>query len=203
MDSRPDPPDPAAARGTSPAPPGRAAPPAPPAETIAAFSVFYRAFTPTLVGFLIWQGVRPADAVEITQDAMAAAFRAWERIEHPEAWARRVASRTYARRIADLAEDLVAEVPEACSPLLGDPSVLDAVVGRHEVLRLLALLPPRQRQVMAWTVDGFAPGEIAEELKMEPDAVRSSLYKARRTLARHVGPSEGGRIRAGGGGIRA
>lgn len=195
MDSRPDPPDPAAARGASPVQPSRTSSSSTSAETIAAFSAFYRAFTPTLVGFLIWQGVRPVDAVEIAQDSMATAFRSWEGIEHPEAWTRRVASRTYARRIADLAEDLVAEVPEARSPLLGDPAALEAVIGGHEVLRLLELLPPRQRQVMAWTVDGFTPDEIAEELKMKPDAVRSSLYKARRTLARHIDPSEGGGIR--------
>lgn len=164
----------------------------PSADTVTEFSAFYRRFVPTLVGFLIWQGVQQADAVEIAQDTMAAAFQSWRGIDHPEAWTRRVASRAYARRIADLAEDPVAEVPEAHSPLLGNPSDLDAVIGRHEVLRLLKLLPPRQRQVTAWAVDGYAPAEIAQELKMEPDAVRSSLYKARRRLARHIGPSEGG-----------
>ncbi|MEX5637514.1 sigma-70 family RNA polymerase sigma factor [Parafrankia sp. FMc2] len=191
MDSRPDPPEPVSAPRIAPA---RASGPS--ADTVAAFSGFYRRFVPTLVGFLIWQGVRQADAVEIAQDTMAAAFQSWRTIDHPEAWTRRVASRAYARRIAALAEDPVAEVPEARSPLLGNPGDLAAVIGRHEVLRLLELLPPRQRQVMAWTVDGFAPSEIAQELKMEPEAVRSSLYKARRTLAGHVDPSKGGESRA-------
>ncbi|WP_018505336.1 sigma-70 RNA polymerase sigma factor region 4 domain-containing protein [Parafrankia discariae] len=152
MDSRPDPPEPTAAPRAIPA---RASGPS--AATIAAFSAFYRDFTPDLVGFLIWQGVPHTDAIEITQDVMAEALRAWEGIEHPQAWTRRVASRAYAKRIASLAEDPVAEMPEAPSPLLTNPADLDAVVGRHEVLRLLALLPPRQRQVMAWTVYGRSP----------------------------------------------
>lgn len=187
MDSRPDPPEPAAAPRAIPARPS-----GPSAATVAAFSAFYREFTPDLVGFLIWQGVPHADAVEIAQDVMAEALRAWERIEHPQAWTRRVASRAHAKRIATIAEDPVAEVSEAPSPLLTDPAELDAVVGRHEVLRLLALLPPRQRQVMAWTVDGYSPAEIAQELKMKVEAVRSSLLKARRALAHHMNLSEGG-----------
>lgn len=192
MDTRPDPPDSASTEKSVPARPWSASPLSMSPDTITAFSTFYRAFAPDLVGFLIWQGARPADAAEIAQEAMTAAFRSWGSIDSARAWTRRVASRAYARRIASVEEDLVAEIPEARSPLVSDPSALDSVVGRHEVLRLLALLPPRQRQVMAWTVDGFAPGEIAEELKMEPEAVRSSLYKARRTLAQHLDPSEGG-----------
>ncbi|MEX5634856.1 sigma-70 family RNA polymerase sigma factor [Parafrankia sp. FMc2] len=189
MDSRPDPPEPSATSRAAPAPLSGLS-----ANTVAEFSAFYRRFVPTLVGFLIWQGVRQADAVEIAQDTMVIAFRSWDRIDRPEAWARRVASRAYARRIADLAEESVAEVPEARSPLLGSPADLDAVIGRHEVLRLLDLLPPRQRQVMAWAVDGYTPGEIAQELRMEPDAVRASLYKARRALAGHVDPRRGGEL---------
>lgn len=192
MDSRPDPPEPVTAREALSARPRPDSSPSPSAETITAFSAFYREFVPILVGFLIWQGARPTDAADIAQETMAAAFRSWESIDNPQAWTRRVASRAYARRIASVDEDLVADVPEARSPLIGDPSAVDAVVERHEVLRLLALLPPRQRQVMAWTVDGFAPSEIAAELKMEPDAVRASLYRARRALAREVDPPEGG-----------
>jgi RNA polymerase sigma-70 factor (ECF subfamily) len=63
---------------------------------------------------------------------------------------------------------------------------LDARVGRHQVIEQLGLLPPRQRQVMAWTFDGYTPAEIAEELGLSSATVRGSMRKARNTLARHV-----------------
>lgn len=152
----------------------------------AAFSAFYRASTEKLVAFLMWQGARPADAIEIAQDTMAAAYRSWDHIAHPRAWVRRVASRGYARRIASLEEDLVETPPEQRTPLLRADSDPDVLIERHEVLRLLALLPSRQRQIMAWTFDDYSPAEIAQELGMPSDAVRSSLRKARRTLAGHL-----------------
>jgi RNA polymerase sigma-70 factor (ECF subfamily) len=156
-----------------------------PSERVAAFSAFYREFVPTLVAFLVWQGARLPDAADIAQETMTRAYRDWEHIETPSGWARRVASREYARRIASIAEDPVSEMPDT-NPLLRPGADVAAFEQRHEVLRLLALLPPRQRQVMAWTYDGYTPMEIAEELKIEPEAVRSSLRKARRTLARHL-----------------
>ncbi|EIV96338.1 RNA polymerase sigma factor [Frankia sp. QA3] len=189
MDSRIDPPDPAALHGTTPTGPVAGELAGPSATKVAEFSIFYRAFVPKLVNFLVWQGVRPADAAEIAQDTMTMAFRDWDRIRHPEAWTRRVASRAYVRRIASLPEDLVVDVPEPTSVLVRDSNSLDAVVERHEVLRLLALLPPRQRQIMAWHCDGYTPAEIAEELGMNSGAVRANLYKARRTLASQILPA--------------
>lgn len=158
-----------------------------PAPTVdEAFSAFYRRFTPTLVAFLIWQGARLPDAVDLAQDTMSKAYRCWSTIHVPEAWARRVASREFARQIASVEEDPVDEIPEhSCLlPLLTD------VIGweqQHEVLRMLDRLPPRQRQVMAWTLEGYSPAEIAKELQITGEAVRTSLKKARKALAQYLG----------------
>lgn len=73
-----------------------------------------------------------------------------------------------------------------CSLLLSATNV-EAWEQRHEILRLLAGLPPRQRQVLAWTLDGYTPAEIAEVLAITPEAVRASLMKARRALAEYLG----------------
>jgi RNA polymerase sigma factor (sigma-70 family) len=160
-------------------------PQAQPTQATTAFSAFYQEFVPTLVAFLLWQGARLHDAADIAQDTMDQAYQYWERIENPHAWVRTVASRAYARRIASIdVENPVAEVPEAS--LLPSRVDVAAFEERHVVLRLLALLPPRQRQVMAWTYDGYKPAEIAKELQIQPEAVRSTLRKARRTLARHL-----------------
>jgi len=152
----------------------------------AAFSAFYRAFVPTLIAFLVWQGARLPEAADVAQETMIQAYKHWATIEHRAAWARRVASRAWARRIASIGEDLVEQVPEH-NPLVLSTTDVTAWEQRHEALRLLECLPLRQRQVMAWTLDGYTPTEIAGELKITPEAVRSTLYKARRTLANHLG----------------
>lgn len=157
-----------------------------PAPTVdAAFSAFYRQFTPTLVGFLIWQGARLPDAADLAQATMSEAYRHWSTIREPKAWARRVASRALARQIASIEEDSVGEIPEH-STLLPPQTNVTAWEQQHEVLRVLALLPPRQRQVMAWKLEGYTPAEIAEELKITGEAVRASLMKARKALAQHL-----------------
>lgn len=169
-------------RPSTGAPPRQAPPPPPPTDT--GFGSFYRRFVPTLVAFLLWQGARLSDAADIAQETMIAAHQHWQTIRYPEQWTRRVASRTFIRRATSIEEVPVDEIPDG-APLL--PLHIDVAAWEHrEVLRVLALLPPRQRQVMAWTFDGYSPSEIAEELQITPETVRSNLRKARRTLAAHL-----------------
>lgn len=158
-----------------------------PAPTVdAAFSAFYRQFTPTLVAFLIWQGARLSDAADLAQETMSEAYRCWSKIREPKAWARQVASVKLARQIASVEEDPVDEIPEHSCLL---PPLTDVIVWeqQHAVLRMLDRLPPRQRQVMAWTLEGYSPAQIAEELQITGEAVRTSLKKARKALAQYLG----------------
>lgn len=148
----------------------------------AEFSDFYRGFLPVLVAFLRWQGVPLIDAADVAQETMIQAYRRWATINDPRAWARRVGTRTWVRRIAEVVEDPVPEMPERTTALLRITDVA-AWEQHHDVLRMLDRLPARQRQVLAWTVDGYTPAEIAAELQMTPEAVRASLLKARRALA--------------------
>ena len=161
-----------------------------PAGNDAAFSAFYRKFLPTLVAFLMWQGARLPDATDIAQDTMIKMRQRGSEIGHPEVWARKVASRALVRHIASIKEDPVEHLPEHSSLL---PPSIDVKTWeqQHEVLRMLDLLPSRQRQVMAWTLQGYTPAEIAIELQINADAVRASLMKARRALAAHFATSGG------------
>jgi RNA polymerase sigma factor (sigma-70 family) len=151
-----------------------------------AFAGFYRSSAPRLVAFLRWQGASLPDAAECAQEALTEAFQKWHLIHEPHAWCRTVASRCYARRVGTV-EDPVDDI-EAISggPLLASNVDFDRIEQSHHVLRLLDLLPARQRQVMAWTYDGVAPTEIADALQITPEAVRSNLYKARMTLRYHL-----------------
>lgn len=155
----------------------------PPHADEAGFAAFYRQFVPVLVGFLVWQGAPAAVAADLAQETMIEAYRQWDRIQHPKAWARRVASRALVRHVSRVEEDPAGTVPEPTA-LVPAPDALAEWENRHEILRLLALLPPRQRQVLAWSVDGHTPSEIAAELGVDPATVRASLLKARRAIAR-------------------
>jgi RNA polymerase sigma factor (sigma-70 family) len=134
----------------------------------------------------MWQGARLPDAADIAQDTMIKAYERWSEIRQPESWARRVASRELVRRIASVAEDPRDNPPEHSS-LLPTLTSVEAWEQRHEVLSLLDRLPPRQRQVMAWSLDGYTPAEIADELEITSEAVRASLMKARRALVKYLG----------------
>ncbi|WBB80732.1 RNA polymerase sigma factor [Micromonospora sp. WMMD882] len=150
--------------------------------TVAEFSAFYRDQVGRLVAFLVWQGASVADAAEVAQETMRRAFERWDAIHAPGPWTRRVASREYARRMATLVELPTDDLADR-TPLLRAPaSEIADWEARQEELRLLGRLPARQRQVMAWTLEGYQPTEIAAQLRMTPEAVRSSLRKARRAL---------------------
>ena len=60
-------------------------------------------------------------------------------------------------------------------------------IYRRQVLMTLRGLPVRQREVMAWKYDGFSVREIGEFIGITDDAVRASLYQARRRLRRRLG----------------
>lgn len=167
--------------------------PVDPAAT-AAFAAFYRESAPRLIAFLRWQGAPLPDAAECAQEALTLAFHKWSTIQQPHAWCRTVASRLYARRVADIEEEPVDDPETVGTPLLPAGTDIDASWNNAtNVLRLLARLPARQRQVMAWTYDGATPTEIAEALRISSDAVRGSLKKARASLRQYL-QDPGGKI---------
>ncbi|WP_455410064.1 sigma-70 family RNA polymerase sigma factor [Streptomyces hiroshimensis] len=155
------------------------------------FSSFYRSTVRKLIGFLMNHGADLPLAADIVQDVMIKAYERWADIDDPSAWAHKVASRALIRKVADIREDPVERIPEPTS-LLPCPDAVAEWEVRHDMLRLLRNLPPRQRQVLAWTFAGRTPSEIAEQLGLTPEAVRASLKKARRAAAGYAkGQREG------------
>lgn len=165
-----------------------------PAHTAGAtFSAFYRRIVPTLATFLMWQGARLPEAADIAQVTMNEACRQWPMLCEPDTWARRVASREFARRIARVQQDPADEIAERRSLLSLPQANVAAWEQQHGALRVLGLLPPRQRQVMAWSLEEYTPAEIAKELRIAPDEVLINLKQARKALAQHLGIPEGER----------
>jgi RNA polymerase sigma factor (sigma-70 family) len=146
------------------------------------FARFYGEHFTRLAAYLLYQGAPSHLAADLAQDAMATAWRRWAEITQPRAYVYKVAGRAYTRRALEEPGLPAGEVPEP-SAVLTRPGEAEAWLQQQQVLRVLRALPPRQRQVLALTFDGWTPAEIAEMLAIEPDAVRASLMKARRSAA--------------------
>jgi RNA polymerase sigma factor (sigma-70 family) len=148
----------------------------------AEFTVFYRDYLPRLVRFLAIDGAPVTLAAELAQEAMLELWRAWDTVQSPRAWTRTVASRAWIRYRIQLPE-LPADLPEPGPVVSAEDAT--AVEVRHDLLRLLRLLTPRERQIMARTYDGDTPAEIAAELQIAEATVRSTQRNARRKMSAH------------------
>ena len=143
------------------------------------FADCYAREMPALVWFVMSLGASREAAADAAQSAFTDAYPVWPTIVSPNAWLRRVAQRAYYRRVPR--ETLVESVPERPGPA-STVTVVESHAEAQVVLAALAGLPPKQRQVMAWYIDGYSPAEIATQLNADPAAVRQNLAKARRNL---------------------
>ncbi|MCX4673588.1 sigma-70 family RNA polymerase sigma factor [Streptomyces sp. NBC_01381] len=171
-------------------------PPGPPGQRHCArqqtddeFSAFYRGNIRPLTGFLINHGAVVHVAADIAQEIMTDAYRNWDRITHPKAWVHKAASRALVRKVASV-EEPVGDVAEPTS-LVPRPDAIAEWEAQHDALPLLRSLPMKQSQVMAWTLAGFTPTDIADHLGLPAENVRANLKKARRTAAAYLKAREG------------
>ncbi|WDZ83972.1 RNA polymerase sigma factor [Micromonospora cathayae] len=160
-------------------------------QVVEEFREFFLRFAGRLAAWLQYLGVPPAEAKDVTQETMRKAYRRWDSIDNPEAWVRVVASREWAARLAKVDAIPVEDVEEHLRHNAGGCEIA-AADTRHDVREAVRKLPPRQRQVLAWSYEGYTPAEIAEHLSMTPEAVRSSLYQGRQKLERLLRPQESG-----------
>ncbi len=148
------------------------------------FADFYRRHFQRLIVYLLYQGAPVHVAAELAQEAMTAAYKRWDKIRSPRSYIWKAAFRAYLHRLFDT-EVPVPDVPE---PLAGLPHPHDADewLQKQHLLEVLRALPPRQRQVLALHLDGWADAEIADLLGISSAAVRSNLRKSRRNAAKHL-----------------
>jgi RNA polymerase sigma factor (sigma-70 family) len=151
------------------------------------FADFFRAEHKKLIRFVIAIGAGGDEAAEIAQATLFKAFQGWDVIRTPRAWIRRVA----VHELAAARQAARRETPQAALPdvpvLVSTALAVELTEEARQVLAALQGLPPGQRQVMAWIIDGFGPAEIARELGVSPESVRQSYAKARKNLGRFYG----------------
>lgn len=151
------------------------------------FAEFFRAEHKKLIRFVTTMGANSDQAAEIAQETFFKALLGWDSIRTPRAWIRRVAANelTAARR-AVRRETPQETLPDAQVPVSTALAVELGEEGRR-VMAALDTLPPKQREVMAWIIDGFGAAEIARELGVSPESVRQNYAKARKNLSRFYG----------------
>lgn len=151
------------------------------------FDRFYREQWSLVVDSLVRLGAGHL-APDLAQDAMTAIYRRWTTVEHPRALVRAIAVRLWRDHDRHgCYRPLVTEcsVSHCAVARIESATPLDHLLRREELLDLTSGLrehPPRQRQVIAYSMRGFRPSEIARELRISPAGVHLHLYRARRDL---------------------
>ena len=149
------------------------------------FSLFYKDQMPRLVAHLINNLVPPPQATDVAQEAMTRAYRDWDKIDSPKAWVRTVALRHWWDISKINSREKSEEDVYESADLISEED-LQRIVNRSDFLRLIQSITPRQRQILAWTYDGFEPTEIAALLRENPATIRSNLRHARAALERKI-----------------
>ncbi|MFF4396739.1 SigE family RNA polymerase sigma factor [Streptomyces sp. NPDC001480] len=159
------------------------------AEQEAQYEEFVRARWSRLVrtAYLLTGDAHHAE--DLTQTALAKAYRSWRRVsrsDNPEAYVRRMlvtcnSDRFRKRRVT---EALTAAPPETTRR----DDAVSRVDERGALVGALAELPPRQRAVVVlryW--EDLSEAEVAEALGCSPGTVKSQASKALAKLRRHPG----------------
>lgn len=152
------------------------------------FNAFYHAERVPLVRFVMVLGADPHTAEDIAQTAFTRAFPAWNTIRFPQAWVRKVAQNEYFGHCRARARETSLEAAPERADRAGGISAVLALEQQADTRQFLAsgmaCLPPKQRQVMAWTWDGFSDSEIAGQLGDSEAAVRKNRSRAIKNLKR-------------------
>ena len=165
----------------------------------------YRAKRSALVRTVMLAGATEEEASDAVQFAFAQLLwergRGYYRIDNPEAWVRRTAVNDF-RSATPRITSRRRKVIETASPPYELPEPTSAAASAadaaelNEELRLaqheMAQLPGKQHRVMVAHFLGLSHEEIAELLGMHPDAVRQNLSRARKTLRKRRGMTQGG-----------
>ncbi|WP_424211117.1 RNA polymerase sigma factor [Streptomyces sp. BI20] len=160
------------------------------------FDAFYRREMTAVTVHLMYRGASAYEAADAAHEAFIPLLpQRWRTIEHPRAYLRKVAWTQYLRqaRHREEPEDPVPDRPGGTCPI--DEVILTDTQRR--VLRAVRSLPPAQREVIAWTLDGFSYAEIAKFTGKTEPALRTNAKRGRDRLRRLlaesgiVGHSEG------------
>jgi RNA polymerase sigma-70 factor (ECF subfamily) len=138
-------------------------------------------FVHTLSGSLDWHA-----AADVAQTAFERALPRWAGLSHPKTWLYTVARHEAFARCAAMRRELPADVLPEQADEVSAALAAERREEQREVIRLLESLPPKQRDVMTWTLAGFSDAEIAGVLSITTDAVKANRHYARQKLRKQL-----------------
>ncbi|MDG4834190.1 sigma-70 family RNA polymerase sigma factor [Solwaraspora sp. WMMD1047] len=148
------------------------------------FDEFFKLAYRQLITTAMYAGASKDEADEATAATMREVLRRWGDLDDRLVYARRAVISNFIKertrnldRVRRRQVERFAGTAEGCA----DPN-MTAWEDEQWVLRMLDSLPPGQRAVMAFVVDGFTPIQISALLGRSPDAIRQSLRGARQRL---------------------
>jgi RNA polymerase sigma-70 factor (ECF subfamily) len=149
------------------------------------YEATFRELFPRLVSLGVVMTGRRDIAHELAQETLLRAHRRWaevSRYDAPAAWCRKVMVNLVIDHQRSAASERRAVERLAAAPTrdVDGPALA-------EWSRLVATLPERQRAVVSlYYADDRSVDEIAELLDVSAGTVKTTLFKARRSLARHL-----------------
>lgn len=156
------------------------------AEVPQEFSEFYRTEYRTLLQAAMYAGANQHEADEATATAMKEVMQHWDKLDKPLAYARRAVISNFLKEKTRSLERIrrrQVEKQAGTAESREDPC-MTVWEDREWVMQMLNSLPPGQRDVMAFIVDGFTCTEIAALLGRSPVAIRQRLHHARLRLTK-------------------
>ena len=158
------------------------------------FAVLAREYRPALKRFFGKRARQPADVEDLVQDVLLrlAVRGDWDSIGQPEAYLMRTATnvwRDYLRKKETRAEDGHEEFTEGHKwAEHGPPDEVEGIESVDAVLRALAELPERTRQVFVLCrVEGIRQKSVARRLGVSVSAVEKHMIRAISHLASRLG----------------
>jgi DNA-directed RNA polymerase specialized sigma24 family protein len=118
-------------------------------------------------------GLEPADAEVLINTAALQVMTHWARLQTPLAYFWTILRRAVQQHWGAVTRDQRRRAAYARQQRVH--AVLAASTAR-EVADLLAAVPPRQRQLLEWFVQGYADVQVAAHVGTTPHAVRQARY---------------------------
>jgi RNA polymerase sigma factor (sigma-70 family) len=145
---------------------------------------FFRTHYRDLIKSTMIFGADVEQAREAVARTILDVVKAWDRLDKPLQWASRAAIHHY---LKEKERDLHARRKRLAEKGAGTPEgdndpQLTIWEDEQWVSQMLALLTPKQAQVMSLVMEGLTPSEISQQLGRTPGAVRQSLLEARKRL---------------------
>jgi RNA polymerase sigma factor (sigma-70 family) len=152
------------------------------------FAEFYAARRDTCLRALMASGTDRASAEEAVAEAFARAWASWPKVSRhpsPAAWVVRTALNHHVSRWRRTRREVALTTDVAAGAVGRD----DDRGGRADLLRAVAALPERQRQVVALRIFlDLDTKQTAEALDLSPGTVTAHLHRAMTSLRATVAP---------------